>query len=78
MWPIVNHPEQELCNASQALLGDHDRQFHMARIIMQVLAAAAVVVRPHTLTFLLFAVSDAIYCLRLSVVFKSNFDARTV
>ena len=36
VWPIVNHPEQELCSASEALLGDHERQFHMARIIMQV------------------------------------------
>jgi len=38
VWPIVNHPEHELCNASQALLGDHERQFSMARIIMQVWA----------------------------------------
>jgi hypothetical protein len=35
VWPIVNHPELELCNASQALLSEHERRFHFARIIMQ-------------------------------------------
>jgi hypothetical protein len=36
IWPIVSHPEQELCTASEALIGEHERRFHFARIIMQV------------------------------------------
>lgn len=35
VWPILNHPEREVSKASQALVNEHLREFHYARIIMQ-------------------------------------------